>query len=286
MDLRRELHPRYFVRRFFLDVWARLDEDAAAERDARSAPDRRPLFVLVAAATFLTLMDAYGMPQDFWRFRDALADAEAAGPLGGTFFTEFHRWHPWAELATHAWWALWRVAGFVLFPLPVMWLMGERLRDQHLGTEGFREHLPIYLLSYAVVMAFVLPLSGTETFQAIYPFHRGAGRSWADLVIWEALYLAQFFGLELFFRGWLLRSTHRALGANAIFVAMVPYVMIHFGKAVPETLGAIFAGVFLGTLAARTRSLWGGLLVHGLVAVSMDLLALARSGGLPTQGWP
>ncbi|MEM1414251.1 MAG: CPBP family intramembrane glutamic endopeptidase [Myxococcota bacterium] len=287
MDLRYELHPRHFVRRFFLDVWAELDADAAAERAREGRTrDLRPLWVFASAAVFLTLMDAWGMPGDFWVFRDQLADWELEGKLPGTFWQDFDRWDTWAELATHAWWALWRFFGFAVFPLAVMAATGEKLRDQHLSVRGLRQHLPIYLLSYALVMALVVPLSGTETFQAIYPFHRECGRSWADLLIWEALYLLQFFGLELFFRGWMLRSTHAALGSNAIFAMMVPYVMIHFGKAVPETLGAIFAGIFLGTLAARTRSIWGGLLVHGLVAVSMDLLALARSGGLPERLWP
>ena len=42
----------------------------------------------------------------------------------------------------------------------------------------------------------------------------------------------------------------------------------------PETLGAIGAGVILGTLAMRTRSIWGGVLIHIGVAVTMDVLAL------------
>ena len=91
---------------------------------------------------------------------------------------------------------------------------------------------------------------------------------------WEVLYAAQFVSLEFFFRGFLLQGLRRALGSNAIFVMIVPYCMIHYGKPLPETLGAIGAGLILGTLAMRTRSIWGGVLIHIGVAMTMDVLAL------------
>jgi membrane protease YdiL (CAAX protease family) len=73
----------------------------------------------------------------------------------------------------------------------------------------------------------------------------------------------------------------------AIAVMIVPYCMIHYHKPLPEALGAIVGGVVLGWLALRTRSLWGGWLLHVAVALSMDVLALVRGGmGLPTQWLP
>jgi membrane protease YdiL (CAAX protease family) len=60
----------------------------------------------------------------------------------------------------------------------------------------------------------------------------------------------------------------------------VPYCMIHFGKPLPETLGAIFAGLFLGTVSLWTRSIWLGTALHISVAVSMDLAALYYKGQL------
>ncbi|MCA9320336.1 MAG: CPBP family intramembrane metalloprotease, partial [Planctomycetes bacterium] len=59
----------------------------------------------------------------------------------------------------------------------------------------------------------------------------------------------------------------------AIFVMVIPYAMIHFTKPMPEAFGAIFAGVALGYLAMRTRSFYGGILLHYAVALTMDLLA-------------
>jgi hypothetical protein len=112
-----------------------------------------------------------------------------------------------------------------------------------------------------------------------------AGRSWLDFLSWEFIYLAQFFGLELFFRGFWLRAM-RTFGAGAIWSMVVPYCMIHFGKPYLEACGAMVAGVVLGSLAMRTRSIYAGFLVHGTVAILMDVLALYRRHALPTALTP
>jgi len=46
------------------------------------------------------------------------------------------------------------------------------------------------------------------------------------------------------------------------------------------------AGVVLGSLAMRTRSIYAGFLVHITVAVGMDFLSLYKRGVLPTVFWP
>ncbi|MCA9541205.1 MAG: CPBP family intramembrane metalloprotease, partial [Myxococcales bacterium] len=64
------------------------------------------------------------------------------------------------------------------------------------------------------------------------------------------------------------------------------YCMLHFQKTASESLGAIVAGVILGTLAMKYRSIWGGVALHWLVAISMDVLSLFHQGRLPTRLWP
>jgi membrane protease YdiL (CAAX protease family) len=70
------------------------------------------------------------------------------------------------------------------------------------------------------------------------------------------------------------------MGAYAIFVMVVPYCMIHFGKPFLECFAAIIAGVVLGTLSLRTRSIWCGAMIHMSVAITMDVAALAQTGQL------
>ena len=54
--------------------------------------------------------------------------------------------------------------------------------------------------------------------------------------------------------------------------------MIHFGKPFPETVGAIVAGLVLGTMALRSKSIIPGICVHFTIAIGMDLLSLWQQG--------
>jgi membrane protease YdiL (CAAX protease family) len=237
-------------------IWTEIDEESKQLR--RPGIDWRPLAVLVTVAVSLTLQEFIGERSFFYRlFEDS---PRFAGP--------YH------ELWGYVWWSGWRVIGYVVVPLLVIPFLGIRLRDYFLSPRGFIKHLPLYLLLFALVLPLVYLMAQTKDFQRIYPFYKQAGRSTFDLVAWEALYAVQFLSLEFFFRGFMLVALRPALGVHAIWVMVVPYCMIHFGKTMVETLGAIFAGIILGTIAIRTRSIWGGVAIHVAVALTMDLLCV------------
>lgn len=59
---------------------------------------------------------------------------------------------------------------------------------------------------------------------------------------------------------------------------MIPYCMIHWNKPLAETLAAIVAGLVLGTLSLRSRSIWWGVAIHYWVALCMDVAALWQKG--------
>jgi membrane protease YdiL (CAAX protease family) len=254
--------------RWFWESWVDVQDRRSEDKALRGTEklDLRPMVVLLVCAFSLTLQEYYG---------DRSVFAKLVPPPG---YREFSSGY-W-ELASFVWWIGFRVAGFFLLPLGVLLLLGERIGDYGLSLRGFRRHAWIYVALYLAVLPLVVAVSYTKPFQHTYPFYRLANRSALDLWAWEVLYAAQFFSLEFFFRGFLLFGLRRALGPYAIFVSMVPYCMIHFGKPISETLGAVVAGVILGTLALRTRSIWCGVLIHVSVAVTMDLLALSHCPAL------
>jgi membrane protease YdiL (CAAX protease family) len=127
---------------------------------------------------------------------------------------------------------------------------------------------------------FVVLASGSPSFLRTYPKCAAAADGIVQLLVWESAYALQFLLLELFFRGFLTFALARVMGSLALFVMIVPYVMIHSSKPLAECLGSMVAGIALGTMALRTGSIWGGVLVHCAVAWSMDLLALHRTGRL------
>ena len=241
-----------------IDQWRAIDAETERAPGEAGTASWNVLIVLVVCALSLTIQEYVGDRGAFERW----------------FMTRGAR-DQYFELKSFAWWSSWRVIGYVIMPLITIALMrGERIRDYHVSLRGFTKHAWIYLLMFALITPAVIVASTTDSFRHTYPFYRLANRSHFDLWTWEAFYAAQFVSLEMFFRGFMLAGLRRAFGANAIFVMIVPYCMIHYGKPMPETLGAIGAGIILGTLAMRTKSIWGGVLIHIGVATMMDVLAL------------
>jgi hypothetical protein len=162
----------------------------------------------------------------------------------------------------------------------IHFVLREKLRDHGFTLKGISRYMPIYLAMILVVLPLVVIASFSKSFSDHYPLYSQAGNSLWGLLIWELSYGLYFLVLEFFFRGFMIFSLSRCLGSFSIFVMVIPYVMIHFGKPVTETIGSIIAGVFLGTLALRTRSIFGGVFIHITIAWSMDIFALLQKGQL------
>lgn len=267
---------------FFRDTWRDLDRQAAAYRvEAQGATDYRPAACLLIVAVILTLHEYYG---------GRAFSASVITPLLQGWETQgasFIKLQKYAGLYHYAWWSFSRVIGYVLVPLALWKLLFPRdsLLDMGFRIRGFFSHLWIYGVCLLVVLPAMLLVATQPDFGAYYPFYQEASRSWFDFWTWELLYGIQFLALETFFRGWMLGALRQAMGSSAIFAMVVPYCMIHYGKPYFETNGAIVAGVVLGSLALRTRSIYAGFLVHITVAFSMDFLALLRRDALPTAFW-
>jgi membrane protease YdiL (CAAX protease family) len=275
---------------FFRSTWRELDAEAHEHRLEQHKAytfDARPWAMFAIVALVLTAQEYYGGSRFFATYlRPYLADLEQVrhrAHVSTAIDTRFY-----GELYGYAWWAFSRVFGYVVFPMAVWKVLFPRdsLLDMGLRTKGLLSHAWIYGLWLAVVLPCVYVASRSPDFAMYYPFYKSCSRSWFDLLVWEAIYVAQFFALEIFFRGFMLSPLRRTFGSGAVFAMCVPYVMIHFGKPYLESAGAFIAGVALGSLAMRTRSIYSGFFVHVGVALLMDLLALDRGPGLPTRFWP
>jgi membrane protease YdiL (CAAX protease family) len=168
----------------------------------------------------------------------------------------------------------------VLPALVIKLVFRQRLADYGLKLRGVLKDAWLYGLMLSAVVPAVVAVSFTAPFQAKYPFYKLAADEplWPYFVLWELLYALQFVALEFFFRGFLVHGTRRQLGYYSIFAMTVPYCMIHFGKPMLETFAAIIAGVVLGIMSLRTRSVWMGAALHITVAWLMDVLALWHLG--------
>lgn len=180
------------------------------------------------------------------------------------------------------WWAIVSVFFYFVVPALIVTIVQKRkLRDIGLSLEIEPGFVKLLLTCVAFMLPLVFLMSLTQGFAEKYPFLQiyGSGEyPTRTLLVWEIFYFLQFFGLEFFFRGFLLNSLKPSLGLYSILVMTVPYTMIHFQKPMAETFAAIIAGVFLGWLSYRNGNIWMGLVLHCIVAASMDILALYNKG--------
>jgi membrane protease YdiL (CAAX protease family) len=269
---------------FFRDTWKELDLEATVWRSrlvAEGRTDHRPFVALALCAVVLTLQEYYGGRATYDdTFRPILAQLDATHPRSVHLFK-------YDSLYGFAWWASTRIVGYMA-PLAVWKLCFRRdsVMDMGFRVRGFFEHAWIYGLFLGLVLPVMVLVSREPDFGSYYPFYRDSSRSWFDFLAWEAMYFAQFFALEVFFRGFWLATLRRSFGSGAIFAMAVPYCMIHYGKPFLEANGAIVAGIALGSLSMKTKSIYQGFLVHVTVAGSMDWLALLHRHALPKVFWP
>jgi membrane protease YdiL (CAAX protease family) len=266
----------------FRNTWRELDEEAHRHRGellAKGTTDYRPVYALVMCGLILAMQEYYGTRTFFdVSVRPLLEKWDAKGALHLAKYN---------ELWGYVWWAGTRIGGYV-FPF-VAWkafFRKDSILDFGLRTRGFLDHVWIYFLFLLVVVPATLVVSTSPDFGSYYPFYKTAYRSWFDFLCWEGMYFAQFFALEMFFRGFWLGALRRSFGSGAIFAMAVPYCMIHFGKPYLEVCGAIVAGIALGSLSMKTRSIYQGFLVHITIALLMDWLSLRHQHCIPVTFWP
>ena len=201
----------------------------------------------------------------------------AALCLNGARFAQRLTPDGWSRLAEMNWWAGSQIVFYGVVPL-LFWRFVVRLPlvDIGLRIRGTSEHWKVYVGLFCVAVPFVLLASRTDEFLVHYPLLEEVRGSdpWPELWVWWAFYAAQFFAIEVFFRGLLVHGLVPRLGAFAVPVMVLPYTMIHFVKPPAEALAAIVGGLVMGTLSLRTRSIWWGVGLHCSVAALMDVAAL------------
>ncbi|HEY2846679.1 MAG TPA: CPBP family intramembrane glutamic endopeptidase [Pyrinomonadaceae bacterium] len=179
------------------------------------------------------------------------------------------------------WWVLVNLTFYVAIPAAVVKFVQKRsLREIGLAPHIEPGFAKLLLVCVCIMLPLTYLMSLTHGFEAKYPFLKvWNGEYWSRaLLIWELVYGLQFFGLEFFFRGFLVHSLKPSLGAYSILAMTVPYTMIHWQKPPAEAFAAIVAGIFLGWISYRNGTIWLGLILHCTVAFSMDLFALHNKG--------
>ena len=232
--------------------------------DEGSAPMARAPWILVPAV--VSLMVFYYL---------ARADTIGVTSTGRT-------WVPMTSTGLPAW-AHFLAAALLLgvIPVGIARLATRRsLADLGLGLGRWREGLGWVALGVPLAVIAGRIAAGDPAMRAVYPLYPraldGPGGFWG----YAALQLLYYAGWEALFRGVLLHGLADSLGhqtANIVQTGLS--VTTHFGRALPETLSALPAGLVFGAVALRTRSIWYVVLIHWAVGVSMDWFIIHGTWG-------
>lgn len=176
------------------------------------------------------------------------------------------------------------------FQQPIAWLGGlvfisaallilHRLKEGSWGLYAVKktQSLRSYLLLIILMLPLLLWASMQKDFSAVYPRAKiitetlGADATAWHYISFETSYISDFISIELFFRGFLIIVLSKLLGKQCILPIALFYFSIHLGKPMFEAISSFFGGLILGTISYRSKSIWGGWLVHISIALLMEL---------------
>jgi len=249
---------------------------AEGEINKENKPDYKVMLICFTVALSLSFIKYFGDPKFLLEVLQSIGSDKLA-----TSFDALTSSNPNAGLYRLLYWASNVIFFYVVPPfILIKFVFKEKFSAYGLSFKGAFKDTKVYLIMLCVMIPLVLYFSGTKSFQARYPFYdlREGESVYPNLFIWEIVYFIQFFALEFFFRGFMLHGTKQRFGFYSVFVMTIPYCMIHFGKPFPETIAAIIAGIVLGTLSLKSRSIWLGVAIHYSVAITMDLCSLWQKG--------
>jgi membrane protease YdiL (CAAX protease family) len=177
----------------------------------------------------------------------------------------FHQ-HLWAHLSA--------VVVLMLAPLLLCWIFeGWTPIDLGFRVRGAGREVLIVLALWAAVVPLVWLVHDTPAFARIYPRLPAARNSAEIYFLYEGLYLVKWIAWEFFFRGFMLFGLGRDFLNRSVLVSTIPFALMHYGKPELEMASAVIAGLVLCHIAIRSRSIWPGVLLHWLVASTMDFFA-------------
>jgi len=237
--------------------------------------DKKVITVLIVVAFSLVFIQYFSNFQFFTSFLNTIKLNGVAEWLQ-SLQTHF----PNDRLFQLSYWVFILFTFYLIIPLLIIKILfKDKLSDYGLSPKGFFKNYKIYIVFFLFMIPLILMVATTDSFQHKYPFYNPVNESlWPNFVIWQCLYFFQFFALEFFFRGFMLHGIKKRFGFYSVFIMMIPYMMIHFQKPMPEAIAAIFAGIILGALSLKSRSIWLGVAIHYSVAITMDLAALWQKG--------
>ncbi len=175
-----------------------------------------------------------------------------------------------------------RYDSLLIYTLMILLLGGVVGRSQfkNFGLFEFRFKARIYFYFLLAMVPLIAWAATQQDFLNQYPNLKPEYFDREDylgyFLRFEPFYLLDFVGVEWYFRGFMILAFQRFLNEKTVLAAATIYCMFHFGKPILECVSSFFGGYILGYMSYKTKSIWGGIIVHMGVALLMDFMALVQ----------
>jgi uncharacterized protein len=256
-------------------VWSETETKSVDFQNNTIQPSKKIIFILLYVPLALSLVKYLGNISYLLECLQFALPQQTFINLNTFFFNNSN-----ADFYRIMYWVAILIFCYLLIPLIVIiYFFNEQPSNYGFSLKNAAKGWKIYFAMSLFMIPIVLLAASTDSFLSKYPlFQPPKNNLFPYFLIWHFAYLIQFVAVEFFFRGFILHGIKARFGFYAVFISTIPYCMIHFGKPFGETIAAIAAGIILGTLSLYSRTIILGILLHYIVALSMDLLALWREG--------
>ncbi len=270
------------LKKYFTDLFVKTWVEAE-NQSVRTAPaqgtvtaDMKVIIILVYTAIGIVVSKYFG-------HTTAFLDVVLVNPSRfDLWYCSFFFGSETGKFHSMVYWSASIIMFYLVIPvLIVRFVFREDLRDYGFRIRGVAKDYPLYVLMLAIMLPLVYLASTTQSFLDRYPlFQPSQGHVFPLFLYWQAAYFLQFVAVEFLFRGFMVHGMKHRFGVYAVFIMVIPYCLVHIGKPFGETMAAILAGIILGMLSLKSRSIILGIMIHYSIAISMDLFALWREGVL------
>jgi len=131
----------------------------------------------------------------------------------------------------------------------------------------------VFIFIMLIILWFI---TSSQDFILKYPLLNSTKYSFQTFFIYEMGMFVYLLGWEFIWRGYMLFGLEKKFGFYSVFIQMIPFTILHFGKPFLETLGSIPGGIALGILALKTRSFYYCVIVHFSVMFAIDTISILR----------
>jgi membrane protease YdiL (CAAX protease family) len=192
------------------------------------------------------------------------------------FFDEL-QFNPNVYLFEYLYWFFGDFLTFFLLPFVIIkFLFKDRISEYGLKLGDYRTGLLISLIFLCIMIPVVWFASSFAQFGSTYPHLADAKKLWPVFFAFEFGMIVYMFAWEFIWRGFMLFGLEKKFGYYAVLIQTIPFVILHNGKPMLETFGSIIAGIALGILALRTRSILYCVATHYGVMFSIDFISALR----------